>query len=130
MHYAVVKPHVGISTAEAYRRYKKSVPLRMETIEYAILKGDTDLFLRHAGNALGLPALAISPEILRAAEALMAAGAPRALMSGSGSSMFAPLKSFEEAQAVANRVKGDFALCGAYSPSSLGVKIMEGRDRA
>jgi len=125
MHYAVVKPYAGVPTREAYRRYKKSVPLRMGSVEYAVLKGDVDLFLRFAGNALGIPALAISPEILRAADALLAAGALRALMSGSGSCMFAPFSSWKEAQSAAERVKGNFELCMALSPCGQGVKIVE-----
>lgn len=125
MHYVIVKPHAGVSTVEAFRRYKQSTPLRMETVEYAVLKGDIDLFLRHTHNALGMAALSISPEILRTAESLMAVGAKRALMSGSGSSMFAPFSTHEEAQRAASHIKGDFALCGAYSPCEAGVIIIE-----
>lgn len=125
MHYVIVKPHAGISTAEAFRRYKKAAPLRMETVEYAVLKGDIPLFLRYTGNALGMAALSISPEILHAAEALMAAGAPRALMSGSGSSMFAPFSTLEEAQSAASRVKGKFAFISVCGSCETGVTIIE-----
>lgn len=125
MHYAVVKPHKGVSTAAAFSRYAKSDPVRMESVEYAVLKGDVNLYLRHADNALGLAALSISPEILRAAEALAAAGAQRALLSGSGSSMFAPFTSLEEAKLAVSRIKGDFELCDAYSPCSSGVEVVE-----
>lgn len=129
MYYALVKPHAGVATAQAFRRYKKSAPLRLESVEYAVLGGDIALFTRYAGNALGLAALSISPEILHAAEALKAAGAPLALMSGSGSSLFAPFPTFEQAQAAASRVKGDFALCGAFSPRETGVEIIESGER-
>ena len=125
MHYVIIKPYAGVSNAEAFRRYKKTTPLRMETVEYAVLKGDIPLYLRYTGNALGMAALSISPEILSAAEALMAAGAPRALMSGSGSSMFAPFSTYEEAQSAASRVKGDFAFISVCSSCGAGVTIIE-----
>ena len=122
LHFVIVKPHAGVSTAEAYRRYQKSEPLHIGTVEYALAKGDIALFLRYAGNALGMAALSIAPEILAAANALMAAGAPRALMSGSGSTMFSPFESLEEATAAAARVKGDFAYVGAVSAVNTGIE--------
>ncbi|MFA5674929.1 MAG: 4-(cytidine 5'-diphospho)-2-C-methyl-D-erythritol kinase [Christensenellales bacterium] len=125
MHYAVIKPRKGVATAAAFSRYTKSAPISMESVEYAVLKGDIKLYLRHADNALGLAALSISPEILGAGEALIAAGAERALLSGSGSSMFAPFLSLDEARRAAGKVNGDYELCGAYSPCGGGVKVIE-----
>ena len=123
LHFVIVKPHAGVSTAEAFRRYKKSAPLHTDTVEYALAKGDIELYLRYAGNALGMAALGIAPEIMKAANALMAAGAKRALMSGSGSSMFAPFAIYQEAQDAAARIKGDFAYCGAVSAVNKGIEI-------
>jgi 4-diphosphocytidyl-2-C-methyl-D-erythritol kinase len=123
LHFVIVKPHMGVSTAEAFRRYKKSAPLRIDTLEYALAKGDIDLYLRYAGNALGMAALSIAPEIMKAANALLAAGAKRALMSGSGSTMFAPFVTLQEAKDTAERVKGDFAYCGAVSAVNTGIEI-------
>jgi 4-diphosphocytidyl-2-C-methyl-D-erythritol kinase len=123
LNFVIVKPHAGVSTAEAFRRYKKSAPLHIDTVEYALAKGDLDLYLRYAGNALGMAALSIAPEIMKAANALMAAGAKRALMSGSGSTMFAPFATYREAQEAAARVKGDFAYCGAVSAVNIGIEI-------
>ena len=125
LHYVVVKPYAGVSTAEAYRRYKQSAPLHIDTVEYALAKGDFDLFIRYAGNALGIAALGIAPENLSAANALMAAGATKALMSGSGSSMFAPFANLDDAQHVAQRVKGNFQLCGVYSAREKGIEMMK-----
>lgn len=127
LHFVIVKPHAGVSTAEAFKRYKKSEPLHISTVEYALAKGDIALFLRYAGNALGMAALSIAPEIMTAANALMAAGAPRALMSGSGSTMFAPFGSLDEANEAAVRVKGDFAYVGAVSAVNTGIEeIVDG----
>jgi 4-diphosphocytidyl-2-C-methyl-D-erythritol kinase len=120
----VVKPHAGVSTAEAFSRYRASAPLSIGTVEYALMKGDIPLFEQYAGNALGLAALSIAPEIMKAASALKAAGAGKALMSGSGSTMFAVFATMDEAQAVASRVKGDFELCAAASFVDRAVDIL------
>ncbi len=114
-HVVVVKPHAGVSTAEAFRRYKASAPINIGMVEFALLKGDVSLFEQYAGNALGIAALSIAPEIMKAAEALLAAGARKALMSGSGSTMFALFADEAAAHETASRIKGDFELCGAYS---------------
>lgn len=113
-HVVVVKPHAGVSTAEAFRRYKASAPINIGMVEFALLKGDVQLFEQYAGNALGIAALGIAPEIMKAAEALLAAGAGKALMSGSGSAMFALFADEAAAKQTAARVKGRFELCGAY----------------
>ena len=120
----VVKPHAGVSTAEAFRRYRASAPLSIGAVEYALMKGDIPLFEQYAGNALGIAALSIAPEIIKAAGALKAAGAGKALMSGSGSAMFAVFATMDEAQAVAARVKGDFELCTAVSFVDRAVDIL------
>ena len=124
-HYLILKPHAGVSTAEAFARYRASEHVSIDTVEYAILKGDIALYLRCAGNALGLAALSIAPQILRTANALRAAGAKKALMTGSGSAMFAPFETAEEARSVAERITGDFAYCGVHSPVTSGIEIME-----
>ena len=124
-HYVVLKPQEGVSTAEAFARYRKSEHVSIDTVEYAVVKGDLELYLRCAGNALGLAALAIVPQILRTADALRAAGAKKALMTGSGSAMFAPFETMDEARAAAERIRGDFAYCGVHSPAASGIEIME-----
>lgn len=122
LHFVIVKPHAGVPTAEAFKRYTKTEPLHISTVEYALAKGDMALFLRYAGNALGMVALGIAPEIMAAASALMAAGAPCALMSGSGSTMFAPFESMDEAMQTAARVKGNFAYVSAVSAVNTGLE--------
>lgn len=124
-HYALIQPRAGVSTAEAFRRYRASEHISIDSVEYALLKGDLDLFLRFAGNALGLAALAIAPQILGAADALMAAGARKALMTGSGSAMFAPFETPDESRQAVQRVRGNFAYRGVHSPVSAGVQVLE-----
>ena len=53
----------------------------------------------------------------------MAAGAKSALMSGSGSSMFAPFETAMQGRDVAERIKGDFAYCDVVSAVNKGVEI-------
>lgn len=124
-HYIVIKPASGVSTAEAFARYRVSDHVSIDSVEYALLKGDLELFLHFAGNALGLAALAVAPQILRAAEALMAAGAPKALMTGSGSAMFAPFETPEAAQQAVQRIRNEFTYCGVHSVTTAGVEIEE-----
>ena len=123
--YVVVTPHTGVSTAEAFTRYRPSASVRMDTIAYAIQKGDIGLYHKYAGNALGMAALSIAPDMIAAANALMAAGAEKALMTGSGSSMFAAFETTAKAQAVAENLHGDFALSGVFMPAAAGVNIVE-----
>ena len=123
-HVAVVKPHAGVSTAEAFRRYKSSAPINIGMVEFALLKGDVSLFEQYAGNALGIAALSIAPEIMKAADALLAAGARKALMSGSGSTMFALFADEAAARETASRIKGRYELCGAYSFVDKAVDIV------
>ncbi len=124
-HYIVLKPWQGVSTAEAFAHFGASEHVSIDTVEYALLKGEMALFLRCADNALGLPALALAPQILQAIGALRKAGAPKALMTGSGSAVFAPFETPEEARGVAERIEGDYAHCGVHSPVSTGVEFME-----
>ena len=46
-------------------------------------------------------------------------------MTGSGSAVFAPFETPEEARRVAERIEGDFAHCGVHSPVDAGVEFME-----
>ena len=123
--YVVVKPHQGVSTAEAFRQYRRSTPIHMDAVQYALQKGDLSLYYQFAGNALGMAALSIAPDLLKAADALMAAGAKKALMSGSGSSMFSVFQTADEARQTAQRIKGDFALCDAFDSKNTGTEITE-----
>ena len=97
MYYAVVKPYAGVSTAEAFKTYSGSGHISIDTVEFAVIKGDVSLFLRSSGNALSMAALGIAPDILKAAAALKEAGAQKAFMTGSGSAVFAAFETEQEA---------------------------------
>jgi 4-diphosphocytidyl-2-C-methyl-D-erythritol kinase len=122
LYYAIVKPFQDVSTAQAFSKYTESPHISIDSVEFAVLKGDIGLFTRFSGNALGLAALAIAPDILKAATALKAAGAAKAFMTGSGSAMFAVFETFEQAKNAALRVGGGFEFCGALSPVERGIE--------
>lgn len=121
-YFAVIKPYEGVSTAQAFSKFTTSPHISVDSVEFAVLKGDIALFSRFAENALGLAALAIAPGMLKAASALKAAGAAKAFMTGSGSAMFAVFETFEAARLAAQRVGRGFEFCGALSPVSRGVE--------
>jgi len=125
MHFTVVKPHAGVSTPQAFAAFKKASPIRMDSVQYALTAGDLSLYHKYADNALGMAALSLSPDIMRAADALKKAGARKAMMSGSGSAMFAVFASARQASEAAARVSGDFEHVGAYACAETGVQIME-----
>lgn len=123
--FVVITPHSGVSTADAFARYTPGAPVRMDTITYALQKGDIALYHRHAANALSMAALGIAPGIMNAAAALRAAGDVPALMTGSGSSVFAVYDTQEKARAAYHNVRGDYALCDVFYPVRTSVEIEE-----
>ncbi len=107
----VVKPPVAISTAEAYRRLderERPQRPRSESVGVravaALQRGDFAEIERLLANDFHDDALARHPEIARAAAAIEAAGAARALLAGSGSSLFALFERRGEAEASAERL--------------------------
>ncbi len=126
MHYCIVKPRSGVATASAFCKYDTHAPVNTKLVVQAVLKGDVNEYLRYADNALTAAALAISPEIIDARKALVNAGAKRALMSGSGSTVFAAFEKPEEAQNTADSINGDFELCGVFSPQNFGIEVIGG----
>lgn len=122
LHFVIVKPRQGVSTAKAFAAYKPSAKIRIESAAYALQKGDIKLFNKYSGNALGMAALSIAPDMMKAASALRPFG--KAFMSGSGSSMFCLLESAEQAEEAAQCIIGDFELCGAFHTKETGIEII------
>lgn len=122
LHFVVVKPHQGVSTAKAFSAYKPSSKISIESVAFAIQKGDIELFNKYSGNALGMAALSIAPDILKAASALRPFG--KAFMSGSGSSMFCVFATKEEAENAAQSIDGEFEFCGSFHTKHTGIEII------
>ena len=107
----VVKPPTAISTAEAFRlldeRERPQRP-RNESLGLralaALQRADFHEIARLLGNDFHDDALARHAEIARAAAAIEAAGRSRALLSGSGSSLFALYERLDDAAAAAERI--------------------------
>jgi len=113
----VVRPHAGVATAEAYRqldaaRAAAGAPPSRPRDESASLaavdaiqRGDFAALLASLVNDFHAPIVAAYPQIEQAMEALRTAGAPHALLSGSGSCLFAIFEAEDEARAVAQRLE-------------------------
>ncbi|MGH7727415.1 MAG: 4-(cytidine 5'-diphospho)-2-C-methyl-D-erythritol kinase [Vulcanimicrobiaceae bacterium] len=111
----VVRPPLAIGTAAAYglldRARESAPPLSRPRASSATLaasdalqRADFAALLEHLHNDFGEPIGAAYPEVAHAAEALRAAGARAALLSGSGSCLFALASDEGEARALAERL--------------------------
>lgn len=103
--------HRPLATADVYRAWdrlgapaeRSSAPLVL-----ALGAGDVDEIAPLLHNDLEAAAFGLRPELGRKKEALLAAGAAAAVVSGSGPTLFGLCRSSEGAQAVADRVKTSF----------------------
>lgn len=87
----LVKPAARLSTATIYAGLDLAGAEhpRVDLAAEAVRRGDLELLDRAAGNALERAAMAVVPEIAEIKAALRASGAPVALMTGSGPTVFA-----------------------------------------
>lgn len=98
----IVKPPFGVSTRDAYAWFDEIGP------------GGSD-------NDLEAAVFAHHPELAAAKAELLAAGAPRALMSGSGSALYAVVPSMRKARAAARafRERGWWATATTFFPGGV-----------
>ena len=112
----VVQPAVAVSTADAYRLLDAARAVepmatrtRNESVSIALLeavqRGSFEQTWQLAQNDFHALILARYPEIEHAQAALLAAGARKALLAGSGSAVFALFETQADAEAVAARVE-------------------------
>ena len=87
----VVKPVEGCSTKEVFKKAdaKPYPQVNIDKVEEALANGDDDMLAEYMGNSLEDAAISINPEIQVVKDYLKAEGLKLALMSGSGSSVFA-----------------------------------------
>lgn len=85
----VVKPDFGISTANAFSKWKESRPFHpdVDLVESSIRNQNMDLLYQTMANALEPIAFEMEPELKQVKMDMEDAGLVRILMSGSGSSM-------------------------------------------
>ncbi|GIW87427.1 MAG: 4-diphosphocytidyl-2-C-methyl-D-erythritol kinase [Isosphaeraceae bacterium] len=104
LHFVIVRPAVGVSTAEVYRRFERTGPIHpMEESLKAWRQVDIARLGRSLFNRLQETAERLVPELTQVRDALKSLGSliDGQLMSGSGSAYFGLCRDRETAQAVA-----------------------------
>ena len=102
LHLVIVKPPFGLSTAEVYRNVKLPLaPTPGEAIGAALATGDLVAVGRLMHNRLQPAAFALQPAANMVCEALLAQSPLGAMLSGSGSSVFALARDRADAERIA-----------------------------
>lgn len=125
LHLVLVKPPVGLGTADVYKRLTlPSTPVSGTAVRAAVRAGDPEAVARSLFNRLEGPAFALRPEVEAVRCRLADCGPLGVLMSGSGSCVFAVCRDRADAARVAGRFRdaappGDE--CAVFVVRSLGV---------
>ncbi len=108
--YLLVKPDSGVDTAAAYREYGQLPPtaVDMDAVARALGAGEPHSYFAAAGNALYPAAKKLCPAVERTVAECCAAGAHFAMMTGSGSCVFAIFSDDTELTAAAERFKKNY----------------------
>lgn len=103
----LVKPEFQVATAEIYSRYQPGQNRTWTTwFMAAVSRSDRDGMLANMGNDLEPVAAAAHPQVSALIKRLEGLGAERALMSGSGPTVFGVFPGEEEARAAARQLDG------------------------
>jgi 4-diphosphocytidyl-2-C-methyl-D-erythritol kinase len=103
----LVKPEFQVATAEIYSRYQPGQNRTWTTwFMAAVSRSDRDGMLANMGNDLEPVAAAAHPQVSVLIKRLEGLGAERALMSGSGPTVFGVFPGEEEARAAARQLDG------------------------
>lgn len=106
LHFVVVRPPVGMSTADVYRHCRiDSSPRSMQPLCESLVRGDLERLGGAMFNRLQPAAELLSPWIGRVAAALAAEDIPGHQMSGSGSCYFGLCRHALHARRIANRLR-------------------------
>ncbi|OWK35990.1 4-(cytidine 5'-diphospho)-2-C-methyl-D-erythritol kinase [Fimbriiglobus ruber] len=106
LHLVVVKPPVGLSTAEVYKRVTVPArPVNGDAVRAALRAGDAQAAARGLHNRLQEPAFAAAPVVESTYHRLAACGPLGCLLSGSGSSLFAVCRDGADAVRVATEFR-------------------------
>jgi 4-diphosphocytidyl-2-C-methyl-D-erythritol kinase len=104
----IVKPAIGLSTAEVYRGVTiPAQPQSGDEIRRAVERGDIAEIGRRLHNRLQEVAERLRPEIAAGLAHLRSLGAVGVLMSGSGTSLFALCRDTDDAQRIARRLQNE-----------------------
>jgi 4-diphosphocytidyl-2-C-methyl-D-erythritol kinase len=103
----LVKPDFEVSTAEVYARYRSgSNPAWTTRFLAAVSRADRDDMIAHMGNDLEAITAAAHPQVTALIQRLEQLGAERALMSGSGPTVFGVFPGEAEARSAARELDG------------------------
>lgn len=108
----LVKPPLGVSTAAAYGGYRAenvAVHPTADRMTQAIASGDVGRVYDAMGNVLETVTIPLRPEIAEIKQALVLAGADKAMMSGSGPTVFAFAKTAEDAKRIADIMRQKYS---------------------
>lgn len=108
----LVKPPLGVSTAAAYGGYRADnvdVHPTADRMTEAIASGDIQRVYDAMGNVLETVTIPLRPEIAEVKRALIEAGADKAMMSGSGPTVFAFAKTAEDAEKIADIMRSQYS---------------------
>ena len=104
----LIKPEFQVLTREIFARYQPGQNRTWTTwFLAAVARGDRDGLLANMGNDLEPVTAAAHPEVSVLIRRLEGLGAERALMSGSGPTVFGVFAGEEEARAAARQLEGD-----------------------
>ena len=111
MHLVVVTPGVKVSTAEAYKALGARALTKVGTAaNLSVSRAEADFSVSHSGgwsNDFEAVVVRLHPEVGRARDALKSVGAGRALLSGSGSSVFGVFESKGSAEHAGTGLKAE-----------------------
>jgi 4-diphosphocytidyl-2-C-methyl-D-erythritol kinase len=104
----VVKPPVGLATADVYRRVAvPAAPVSGEPARAALRAGDVEDLGRRLHNRLQGPAFAVAPLVETVYRRLADLDPPGCRLSGSGSAVFAVCRDRREAERTAERFRAE-----------------------
>lgn len=111
--YLLVKPSCGVNTKQAYQLYDVMQKKRVQTGEVvgALLTGDRETYFQYAENALFGAGVELCPEVLDIIETCKAGGAQFAMMSGSGSCVFAVFDTDRKRKQAQKRLSEQYPFC-------------------
>ncbi|MDO8886305.1 4-(cytidine 5'-diphospho)-2-C-methyl-D-erythritol kinase [Candidatus Oleimmundimicrobium sp.] len=125
----IVKPSFELSTSQVYSDFDKirlpCVLFSMEPMIAALHKGSLRGVSSLLANVLEKPVISKNPIIREIKEKALQAGATGALMSGSGSSVFAIADSKEAALKIANHLKGFYENVIVTATSQKGIDVYQ-----
>lgn len=126
-YYLLVKPRKGVSTALAYRKYDERTEGRradIDAAEAALRSGDDAAYFDTAKNVLQAPGIKICPEVGDILARCAARGADFAMMTGSGSCVFAVFKDESIREYAYRKFIKEYPFCKRAENVEMGIEVL------